>query len=49
MAGAVATHTADTLPSPSSANGNQQPWDFSVPLGQEVGLAFFFFLFFFFL
>ncbi|PGH17766.1 hypothetical protein AJ79_00907 [Helicocarpus griseus UAMH5409] len=35
MAEAAATHSVDALPSPSSVNGKELPWDFSVPIGQD--------------
>ncbi|PGH10419.1 hypothetical protein GX51_00178 [Blastomyces parvus] len=35
MAEAAATHSLDALPSPSSVNGKEQPWDFSVPISQD--------------
>ncbi|EQL37315.1 hypothetical protein RJZ56_005572 [Blastomyces dermatitidis] len=35
MAEAAATHSVDALPSPSSVNGKEQPWDFSVPISQD--------------
>ncbi|OAX78486.1 hypothetical protein ACJ72_07206 [Emergomyces africanus] len=35
MAEAAATHSVDALPSPSSVNGKEQPWHFSVPISQD--------------
>ncbi|ODH53411.1 hypothetical protein GX48_00241 [Paracoccidioides brasiliensis] len=38
MAEAAAMHSVDALPSPSSINGKEQPWDFSVPISQDSHL-----------